>query len=113
GLVEEVADAARADTYEHLYEFRARDREEGYARLSGDGLADQRFAGTGRAHQQHALGDPRPERGELVGELEELHDLRELLLRFLHTGDVGESDQGLVTGEHPGTAPPKAPRLVA
>src|SRR5436309_2685952 len=60
-LVEEVADAARADADEHLHELRAGDREEGHAGFAGDRLAEQGLAGSGRPDQQHALGDARAE----------------------------------------------------
>src|SRR6185503_14908095 len=56
-LLEEVADAARADADEHLDEVRARDREERNARLAGDGAREERLARSGRAHHEHALGD--------------------------------------------------------
>ena len=39
GLIEQVAHAAGADADEHLDELRARDAEEGHARLAGDGAA--------------------------------------------------------------------------
>lgn len=38
GRLEEVADAARADTDKHLEEFRARGRQEGNAGLASGGL---------------------------------------------------------------------------
>ena len=41
GLVEHVADAARADADEHLDEVRAGDGEEGNARLTRDGAGEQ------------------------------------------------------------------------
>jgi hypothetical protein len=59
-LLEQVADARRADADEHLDEVRARDREERHARLAGDGAGEQRLAGARRAHEQHALGDAPP-----------------------------------------------------
>ena len=112
GLVEEVADAARADADEHLDELRAADAEEGHARLAGDGLAQQRLAGAGRADQQHALGDARAHRHELVRVLEELDDLVQLLLGLVDTGDVDERDRGLVAGEQPRAAAAERQRLV-
>src|SRR5205823_12604361 len=71
GLVEEVADAAGADADEHLHELRARDAEERHPGLAGDGLAEKRLAGAGRADQQHTLRYPGPQGDELLGELEE------------------------------------------
>ena len=57
GLLEQVADAGRTDTDEHLDEVRARDREERHPGLAGDGAGEQGLAGPGRAEQQHALRD--------------------------------------------------------
>ena len=112
GLVEEVADAARADADEHLDELRAADAEERNARLAGDRLAEQRLAGARRADEQHALGDARADRDELVRVLEELDDLVELLLRLVDTRDVDERDRRLVTGEQTGAAAAEGQRLV-
>ena len=89
-LLEEVANAARADADEHLDEVGARDREERHARLAGDGAGEQRLAGTGRPVEQHALRDPRAERLELLRVLEELLDLVQLLDGLVRAGHVLE-----------------------
>ena len=68
----------------------------GHARLARDGAREQRLAGAGRAVQQHALGDARPERLELLRVLEELLDLLELLDRLVDAGHVAEGDLGRV-----------------
>ncbi len=44
-LLEEVADAARADADEHLDEVRAGDAEERHARFARDGAREERLAG--------------------------------------------------------------------
>src|SRR5439155_24917396 len=75
GLLEQVADAARADADEHLDEIRAGDREERHARLAGDGPGQEGLAGARRAEEEDALGDARAQRLELLGVLEELLDL--------------------------------------
>src|SRR5204862_7342297 len=62
GLVEQVADSARADAYEHLDELRAGDAEERHARLAGDRPRHQRLARARRADEEHAARDPRAER---------------------------------------------------
>ena len=84
----------------------------GNARLAGDGLAEQRLAGSGRPDQEHALGDPRADRDELVRVLEELDDLVQLLLRLVDTGDVDERDRRLVTRQQPGAAAAEGECLV-
>ena len=80
GLVEQVAHAAGADAHEHLDELGAGDAEERHARLAGDGARHQGLAGARRPDEQHAARDARAERVELLGVLEELHDLLELRL---------------------------------
>ncbi len=112
GLVEQVAHAAGADPDEHLDELRAADAEERHAGLAGHRLAEECLAGPGRTDQEDALGDARADRRELVGVLEELDDLRQLLLGLLDAGDVGERDGRLVTGEQAGAAPSEGHRLV-
>ena len=87
-LVEEVADAARADADEHLDELRAGDAEERHARFARNSAREKRLTGTRRAHEQHALGDARAEGGELLRVLEELDDFGELFLRFIDAGDI-------------------------
>ena len=53
-----------------------------------------------------------PERVELLGVLEELDDLLELLLGLVHAGHVVEGDDGLVAQEHAGPALAEAHGLV-
>ena len=92
GLLEEVTHARGAHAHEHLDEVRAGDREERHAGLARDGARQQRLAGARRAVEQHALGDARAERLELLGVLEELLDLVELLHRLVDPGHVAEGD---------------------
>ena len=92
GLLEEVAHAGGADADEHLDEVRARDGEERHARLAGDGAREQRLAGARGPVEQHALGDARAERLELLRVLEELLDLVQLLDGLVDAGHVAEGD---------------------
>src|SRR5690606_12569260 len=98
-LLEEVADAAGAHADEHLDEVGAGHREEGTGGLAGHGPGEKRLAGARRANQQRALRQPSAELGELLGILEELDDLLQLLLGLVGAGDVGESDLRRVAGE--------------
>jgi hypothetical protein len=91
-LLEEIADARRADAHEHLDEVGAGDGEEGNARLTRDGACEQRLARSRRPVQQHTLRDARAERLELLRVLEELLDLVELLDGLVSPGDVLERD---------------------
>src|SRR6202008_2151983 len=88
GLLEEIAHARGADADEHLDEVRAGDREERHAGLAGDGTREQRLTGARRPVQQHARRDARAERLELLGVLQELLDLVELLYGLVDAGDV-------------------------
>ena len=111
-LVEQVAHAARADAHEHLDELGARDREERHARLAGDRARHQRLAGARRADEQHAARNPRAERVELLGVLEELDDFLELGLGLVDAGDVLERHDRLVAEEHARAALAERERLV-
>ena len=112
-LLEQVAHARGADADEHLDEVGAGDREERHVGLAGDGAGEQGLAGSRRAHQQHALGDAAAELLELLGLLEELDDLLQLLLGLLDAGDVLE--RHLLAGgvEELGLALAEGERLVA
>ncbi len=90
GLFEQIADARGADADEHLDEVGTGDREERDAGLAGDRAGQQRLAGSRRPEQQHALGDARAERLELLRVLQELDDLAQLFFGFFDPGDVGE-----------------------
>ncbi len=102
GLLEEVADAARADTHEHLDEVGAGDGVERHARLTRDRAGEQGLAGPGRAVEQHALRDLGADGLELGRLLQELLDLVELLHRLVRTGDVREGRLRGVLGEQLG-----------
>src|SRR5205823_8474654 len=91
-LFEKVAHTARANADEHLDEVRARDREERHTRLASDRAREERLPGARRPVEQDALGNPRPQRLELLRVLEELLDLLELVDRLLDSGHVLEAD---------------------
>ena len=59
-------------------------------RLAGDGLRQQRLAGTGRADEQDALRDPRAEVSVFLRILQEIDDLLQILLFLLQAGHVLE-----------------------
>ncbi len=112
-LLEQVADAARADADEHLDEVRAADREERHARFTRDRAREQRLAGAGRAHHQDALRDPAAEAGELLRILQERDDLFDLVLGLFDAGDVLERHAVLVIGEQLRLGLAEAHRLAA
>ena len=80
GLLEQVAHARRADADDHLDELGGAQAEEGHARLAGDRPRQQRLAGSGRADQQHALRHRAAEPLVLLGVLQEVDDLDQLVL---------------------------------
>ena len=92
GAVEQVADAAGADTDEHLDEFRGGDAEERHACLTGDRPRSQRLAGTRRADQQHAARQPGAELVVLGRVAQEVDDFGQLLLGLLFAGNIGKGD---------------------
>jgi hypothetical protein len=96
GLVEQVADAGRADADVELDEVGAGDGEELDVGLSGDGLGEQGLAGARRADQQHALRNPCAQRDIFLRILEEIDDLLKLLLFLVRAGHVGEGELPLL-----------------
>ena len=66
GIVEQVAHTGRAHADEHLDEVGTGNREEGHPRLPRDRAGEQRFTGSGRAHEQNAFRDARAEHIEPV-----------------------------------------------
>ncbi len=57
----QVAHAGSTNAHEHLHKIRTRDGVERDARFTSNRPCQQGFTGTGRAHQQHPFGDPRPQ----------------------------------------------------
>jgi hypothetical protein len=104
GLPEQVAHARGAHAHEHLDELRSAQAEEGHLGLARDGPRQQGLAGAGRADEQHALRDAPADARVLLGVLEELDDLLQLLLGLVHAGDVPEAHLDVVLGVNLGAA---------
>ena len=89
---EQVAHPGGADADVGVHEVRARQGEEGHARLARDGLGEQRLAG---ARAGRAGSTPRgmraPTRRKRSGSLQEHDHLAELLDRLVAAGDVAEA----------------------
>ena len=90
GLREQVAYAGCPDAHEHLHELRPAQAEEGDLGLAGHRAGEQRLARSRGAHEQHALGDTPTQLLELLGLTQELDDLLQFVLGFVHAGDVLE-----------------------
>ena len=95
GALKQVANAAGAHAHKHLHKFRTGEGEEGHARLAGNGLGQQGFAGAGGAHQQHSLGDLGANGGEALRGFEEGDYLLKVLLGLLHPGHIVKFHAGL------------------
>ena len=100
-LVEHVAHTRGADADEHFDEVGTGDGEERHLGFARDGARQQRLTGTGRADHQHAARNLAAEALELARVLEELDDLDDFLLGFVHARDVGERDLHLVLAQQP------------
>ena len=94
--VEQVADARGTHADVQLHEVRAGHGEEGNARLPGDRLGKQSLTGSGRAHQQDAVGDFGAQPCKLLGRLQVLDDLDQLRLFLVGAGNIAEGDAVLV-----------------
>src|SRR5437879_1406521 len=112
-LLEEIANARRADADEHLDEVRSGDREKRRIRFARDRPREQRLAGARRTHQQNALRNLAAELRELLRLFEELDDLVELELGFVDAGDVLERHLLRAAGEQLRLRLAERERLVA
>ena len=112
-LLEQVADAACAHADEHLDKVGTRDAEERHVGFAGHRARQQGLAGSRRPNQQHALGNASAELLELLRLAQELDDLLQLFLGFIHAGDVFERHLLLLHGEQARPALAERQRLVA
>src|SRR5688500_3295542 len=101
GLLEQVAHTRGTNAHEHLDELGAIDREEGHAGFPRDRAREQRLPGTRWPDQQHSFRYLGSESHELVGRLQELDDLDQLLLRLIRPGNIVERDTGARFAEYP------------
>src|SRR5690606_15598710 len=72
------------------------DRHERDPGFTGDRPGEQSLSGSGRAEEEHALGDLRPHLAVPVGVLQEVLDLLQLLYRLVEASHVVEGDPRLV-----------------
>ena len=99
GLLEHIANAGRTDADEHFDEVGTAEAEERHARFAGDRFGEQRFAGSRRADEQHALGNAAAEQLIFFRRLQELDDLAEFVDGFFDAGHVLERDFDVFLGE--------------
>src|ERR1051325_9112418 len=112
-LLEQVTNAACADSYEHLNEIRPGDREERHAGLAGNRAGQKPFAGSRRANEKHAFGDASAQFLEFLRLAEKLDDLLLLLLGLFDAGDALKCHLLLLGRVQAGTALTKAKGFVA
>ena len=103
GLFEHIAHPGCADTDEHLHEVRTGDGKERHLGLAGDGLGQQRLAGTGRTDHQHPARNLAPKFLEFAGITQEFHQFSDFFLGLVHASDIRERDLDLILAHHPGT----------
>ena len=88
GLLEQITDAACADTNIHFYEVRAGNGQELYIRLTCNCPGQQGLTGAGGTHQQHTVGNPGADFSKLLGILQEIHDFLQFFLLLVRTGNI-------------------------
>ena len=98
GLLKQVTHTGGTDTDVEFDEVGTGDREERNSRLAGDCLGKQSLTGTGRADEQHTLGDACAHLGKAFGVLEELDDFGKLFFFFLRTFHIGKGFAVLAVG---------------
>ena len=103
-LIEEVAHAAGAHADKHFHEIRAADGEKGDVGFPGDGARQKGLAGSGRAHQQDAFGNAPAQFLKSLRISQKFDDFLQLLLGFIHSGDVLEGDFLLLRRKQASTA---------
>src|SRR6266852_5221037 len=74
-VLEQLADALRADTCIHFDELRSAGEEECHLCLTGNGPREKRFAGSRRSDKQYPLRNAPADRGEPLRFAEEINDL--------------------------------------
>ena len=90
-LLEHVANARGADADKHLNEIRAADGEKRHVSFTGDGARQEGLASAGRADHQYALGNTATEFLKFFRIAQELDQLLNFVLGFLHARHVARN----------------------
>ena len=101
-LLEQVADAACADTDEHLDEIGTGNAEERNVGFAGYGTRQQRLAGARRPYQQHAFRNTAAELLKFLSFTQKLDDFAQFFLGFVNPRHVLKRDLFLLHGEQTG-----------
>ena len=93
GLIEQVTHAGCTHADVHFHKVRAGNGIERHTSLTSAGTGQQGLTGARRAYQQNAVGNAGTQSVELFGALEELHDLFQLFLFLVLTGNIGKGSR--------------------
>ena len=99
-LLKHVTDASRTDTDEHFNEVGATDRKEGHLGLASDCFGQKCLTRTRRADHEHTFRNLTANALEFLRILEEIDDLRDLLLSLITTRNIFEGGRVFLAGEH-------------
>ena len=91
-LSEEVAHARSAHAHEHFHEVGTGNGEERHTGFTGHGAGQQGLAGSGRAYEQHALGNAAAKARKLARIGKKFHNFGKFFLGFVNACHIGERD---------------------
>ena len=89
-ILEQLADARRADAGVHLDEIRAAGKQKRHLRFAGHRARQQRLAGSRRSDEQNAFRNASADGRKARRLAQELDDLLHFLFRLVDARDVGE-----------------------
>ena len=92
GLLEQVTDFGSAHAHEHFHELGAGHGEERHVGFTSHSLGQHGLAGARRAHQQDALGHGGTDLLVLLGVMEVVDDLLQVLLGLVLSGHICKAD---------------------
>ena len=113
GLLEEIAHARGADSYEHLHEIGPAQREERHAGFASNRPGKQRLSGAGRADQQSPLRYFCAKALVVFRILKKVDNFLQFLLGFIAAGDIGEGHAGVFINDEFCAALPDAKNPLA
>ena len=89
-LIEQVTDTGRTDTHEHFHEIRTGNGEERAAGFSCNSSRQQSLTGSGRSHEQYALGDTGTQFRILPRIFQEVYNFFQFMLFLIGTCHIGK-----------------------
>ena len=110
GLLEHVAHAGGTHADKHFYEVRTGNGEKRHLGFAGDGLGQQGFTGTGRAHHQHAARNTTAKTLEFAWVAQKLYQLLHVFLGLIDTRHIGKGGFDLIVTQQPRLALAKGHR---